>query len=206
MKLSIDTKIILSVILLTITVIIGAIMLMPVKKSAGSQPEIRSDSLILGAQDAKVTVVEFSNFECIACKSIDPTVEKMLKTYDGKVRFVFKHFPFDTAEGNNAFIAAEAAEAAAAQGKFMEMKKLLFENQGKLTKDTLKNLAKNLNLDTGKFNQELDNGTYKTKVEADKKEALSLGITSTPTFYINGELYKGRDLIIDVGKALNNTK
>lgn len=137
-----------------------------------------------GASDAKVTIVEFSDFQCPFCSKAEPSVDEVMKNYSDKVKVVFRHFPLDFHE--KAFKAAEAAACAEEQGKFWEYHKALFANQGALSIDDLKVHAKTLNLDAAKFAECLDGGKMKTKVDADMAAGRTVGVNGTPAFFING--------------------
>jgi protein-disulfide isomerase len=142
-----------------------------------------------GAAAAKVTIVEFSDFQCPFCSKAEPSVDEVMKTYSDKVKVVFRHFPLDFHD--KAFKAAEAAACAEDQGKFWEFHKTLFANQGALAIEDLKTHAKTLGLDTAKFNECLDGGKMKTKVDADMAAAKAVGVNGTPAFFINGVMLSG---------------
>lgn len=205
MKSGNETKILLGILALTLGIIVLAVFLLTGNKSQSpnvlSQSIVRDDNYFRGPRDVKATIVEFSNFECGACKAMEKTIEQIFKDYEGKVKLVYKHFPFEE-PGWHAELAAEAAEAAGAQGKFWEMHDLLFENQGNLGRVNLTKLAQNLSLDVDKFNKDLDQGTYKAKVQKDLKEAQDLGLDSTPTFFVNGKQTQSKDLAQEIDRAL----
>lgn len=142
-----------------------------------------------GASDAKVTIVEFSDFQCPFCSKAEPSVDEVMKNYSDKVKVVFRHFPLDFHE--KAFKAAEAAACAEEQGKFWEFHKTLFANQGALSVDDLKVHAKALNLDAAKFADCLDSGKMKTKVDGDMAAGRAVGVNGTPAFFINGIAISG---------------
>jgi protein-disulfide isomerase len=137
-----------------------------------------------GPSDAKITIIEYSDFECPYCSRAESTVEQVMTAYAGKVRLVFRHFPLSMHP--NAPKAAEASLCAHEQGKFTEYKKVLFDNQDKLGVEFLKRHAKEMNLDQSKFDQCLDSGAMKAKVEVDMKDANDIGINGTPSFFVNG--------------------
>lgn len=142
-----------------------------------------------GAANAKVTIVEFSDFQCPYCSRAEPSVDEVMKNYSDKVKVVFRHYPLDFHE--KAFKAAEAAACAEEQGKFWEFHKTLFANQGALAVEDLKTHAKTLGLDSGKFNECLDSGKMKTKVDDDMKAGQAVGVNGTPAFFINGIAISG---------------
>jgi protein-disulfide isomerase len=148
------------------------------------------DDPVRGAADAPVTVIEFTDFQCPACGAIHPVLDDLLKTYAGRVRFVVRDFPLE--QHAQARKAAEAANAANAQGKFFEYAALLFKNQSALDVASLKKYAADLGLDQARFNAALDGGTYAAEVQKDVTEGEEYGIDSTPTIFING--VRQRDL------------
>lgn len=142
-----------------------------------------------GANEAKVTIVEFSDFQCPFCSKAEPSVDEVMKNYSDKVKVVFRHFPLDFHE--KAFKAAEGAACAEEQGKFWEFHKTLFANQGAIDVNDLKTHAKTLGLDTAKFNDCLDGGKMKAKVDADMAAGRAVGVNGTPAFFINGIAISG---------------
>jgi protein-disulfide isomerase len=138
-----------------------------------------------GDTNSAVTVVEFTDFQCSACGGMYPIVESVLKSYGNRVHFVIRNFPLTTVH-ENAFIAAQAAEAAKAQGKFWEYIDLLFKNQTTLDRDSLKKYATQIGLDRKRFDAEFDSGQYEPVVRRDMEEGEVYGIEATPTFFING--------------------
>lgn len=146
-----------------------------------------------GAMNATVVIVEFSDFECPYCSSFYmqtlPLIEEQYID-TGLVRLVYRDFPL-TSIHPNAQKAAEAAECADDQGKFWEMHDMLFENQNALTVASLKGYAKELGLDSVKFDSCLDSGEKTSEVTADLNEGIAYGITGTPGFFVNGRMVVG---------------
>ncbi|HTP09111.1 MAG TPA: thioredoxin domain-containing protein [Anaerolineae bacterium] len=146
----------------------------------------------LGNADAKVTIVEFADYQCPFCKRYHDTVgPDLLKQYvdSGKVSFVYKHSAF---LGQESIWAAQAAECAADQGKFWEYHDLLFskqngENVGTFTKENLMAYAKELGLDSTQFDPCLQNDVTLQRVISDTNEGRQVGVSGTPTFFINGK-------------------
>jgi protein-disulfide isomerase len=151
--------------------------------------EVEAKGPSRGPNDAKVTIVEFSDFQCPYCGKEYPVIEKVMKDYDGKVRLVFRHYPLDFHE--HAEKAAEAAACAQDQGKFWELHDKMFTNQAKLAVDDLKSYAKAMGLDAGKFDKCLDSGEKKSLVEDDQKAGSAAGVNGTPAFFINGVFING---------------
>ena len=137
-----------------------------------------------GDVNAPVTIVEFTDFQCPACAAMHPVLEEVLKSYGNKVRFVVRDFPLNQHEF--ARKAAEAADAANAQGKFFEYTAILFKNQKALDVPSLKKYASELGLDRARFDAALDRGVYAAEVKKDIEDGEMYGVGSTPTIFING--------------------
>jgi protein-disulfide isomerase len=137
-----------------------------------------------GDASAPVTIVEFSDYQCPFCARVTPTMAKIMETYRGKVRRIFKDFPL--ANHPQAPKAAEAARCAGDQGKYWEFHARLFDNQSALQIPQLKETASSLGLDRTRFDQCLDSGTWAAQVKADLAQGEKLGVNSTPTLYVNG--------------------
>ena len=137
-----------------------------------------------GETNAPVTIVEFTDFQCPACGAMHPVLEEVLKSYGNKVRFVVRDFPLNMHEW--ARKAAEAANAANAQGKFFEYISVLFKNQKALDVPSLKKYATEVGLDRARFDAALDRGVYAAEVQKDVEDGELYGVGSTPTIFING--------------------
>lgn len=146
------------------------------------------DAPMKGAPMAKISIVEFSDFECPHCGAAHPVLGRLLDEFAGKVNLVFKHFPLDSHK--NAAPAARAAVAAQKQGRFWEMADGLFSHQRELSPQKIRELAKAAGLDMAKFDAEIASPTVQQRVELDKKEGMALGIQGTPSLFINGRAYK----------------
>jgi NhaA family Na+:H+ antiporter len=144
---------------------------------------------VRGATDGHVTLVEYGDFQCPYCGDAYPVVNELLETYDW-VRFVWRHMPqVDLHPRSEA--AAEASEAAAAQGRFWEMHDRLFENQHALADADLSDHAAALGLDVERFERELREGVYAERVAEDYRSGAAGGIPSTPRFFVNGQIHLG---------------
>lgn len=148
------------------------------------------DDPYLGAKDAKITLVEFSDYQCPFCSKAQSTLKDLLGKRKDTLKLVFKDLPLETHA--NAKTAAEAAGCANEQGKFWEYNDLLFENQHSLEAESLKEFAKNTGLDTEEFNNCLSSGRYQLEVEQDIADAQMAGITGTPAILINGYYISGQ--------------
>ena len=138
-----------------------------------------------GNKNAKLTLIEFSDYQCPFCsRHVQQTLPQLEKDYikTGKVKYVFFDFPLDFHK--NAFRAAEAADCAGEQGKFWQMHDLLFANQKALEPTDLTNYAKELKLDTSKFQKCLDSGKYANEVKKDIEIGQKAGVTGTPSFFL----------------------
>ena len=147
------------------------------------------DGHVRGPADAPVTLIEFADYQCPFCARAFRTLQRIRKTYGDQVRFVFKNNPLlfhQYAAG-----AAEAAEAAGAQGKFWAYHDLLFRKSPNLTPSELEQSAQQLGLDMARFRQDVSSNAYQHKIAAQQSQAVSLGATGTPAFFINGVYVRG---------------
>ena len=151
-----------------------------------------------GDAKAPVTIVEFTDFQCPSCAALQPVLEEVLKSYGNKVRLVVRDFPL--ARHENARKAAEAANAANAQGKFFEYTALLFKRQDKLDLPSLKKYATELGLNRARFDLELDDGRYAAEVKHDMDDGEMYGVDSTPAVFVNGVAL--REMSVDALRAL----
>jgi protein-disulfide isomerase len=139
----------------------------------------------LGSEHARVTVVEYGDFECPSCKVAASTPSLLMERFVNQVRFVFRNFPLEEAHPH-ALLAAEAAEAAGAQGKFWPMYDLLFRNQAHLKAADLQRYAGTLDLDMARFVAEMDDHIYLQKVREHIAGGRRSHIRATPAFFVNG--------------------
>lgn len=155
-------------------------------------PPVDSDrDHILGPVEAPVTLVEYGDYECSYCRRAHAGILRLREQRLGeRMRYVFRHFP-NTRLHPNARLAAEAAEAAAAQGRFWDMHEYLFDHQDALDRDSLVQGAAELGLDTERFTRELNEHAYAGRVEADFTSGQQSDAHATPTFFINGRRYDG---------------
>jgi len=142
-----------------------------------------------GPAEAPVTVVEYGDFECPHCGKAEPVVRELLADF-GDVRYVWRHLPLSDVHPS-AELAAEASEAAAAQGAFWEMHDLLLDHQGDLEPADLEAYAERLGLDLERFRDDLRRHAHAPRVEEDVDSADASGVTGTPTFFVNGRRHDG---------------
>jgi protein-disulfide isomerase len=143
-----------------------------------------------GPDTAPVTLVEYGDYECPHCGHAHPIVQSLRRKLGKRLRFVFRNFPLAEAHPH-ARHAAEAAEAAAEQGKFWEMHDAIFENQSALEDEQLVATARRLKLDADRVALALEQGTYTKRVRDDFRSGVRSGVNGTPTFFINGRRYDG---------------
>jgi protein-disulfide isomerase len=145
---------------------------------------------IKGNAEATVTLTEFSDLQCPACASFEPVLEGVMAEYGDAIRFEYKHFPLPI--HSYALQASVAAEAAGMQGKFFEYHDALFENQTDWSAAVSPvaffiKYAEELDLDTAEFRRHMNSSVLRDKVQAEMDEGRTLGVTGTPTFFLNGE-------------------
>lgn len=195
------TKTIIQIVLAAAILILIGYGLASIKKEDTSTPEDQKDKTatvvepvsdednVFGSKDAPVTLIEYSDYQCPYCVKHYPTMKKVIADYQGKVRWVFRHYPLPFHQA--AKKASEAAEAAGAQGKFWEYSDKLIENSsadgtGLQEKDLIE-YAKDLGLDMQKFQDDLSSGKYADKVEKDLKSGEKAGVKGTPATFLIGK-------------------
>lgn len=143
-----------------------------------------------GPNNAKVTIVEFGDFECGPCAELEAALAEVLKNHSADVRLVWKDFPNESIHANS-MVAAQAARCAGSQGKFWEFHDLLLANQSSLSSANMNAFADQLNLNAGEFQTCLDGGTMRPVVERDLEEGLRLRVDGTPYLFINDKRVSG---------------
>ncbi len=204
MNLTTDAKIFLGIIVGTIVLVVGAVFFLGRGGSSSTAPTkidqsalVRADSWSIGSTAPKVTVVEFSDFQCPFCKQAQPTVESVLAKHSDNVKLVYRHYPLIQTH-QFAMDAATAAEAAGKQGKFWQFHDVLFANQPDIVnpdsfkREKLIEYAKNIGLNIDQFVKDLDSDSIRQRVLTDRDDGNKVGINATPTFFVNGKkLEKG---------------
>jgi protein-disulfide isomerase len=157
-----------------------------------------------GPEDAPVTLVEYGDYQCPYCADMNPMIKAIAKAMGTQLRFVFRHMPLLEMHPY-AQHAAEAAEAAGAQGKFWEMHDGILQQQSELGSDLLHQLAIKLKLDMEQFSADLEERRYRPRVKRDFMGGMRSGVAGTPTFFINGKRYEGAldhaSLLSAIGRA-----
>lgn len=208
MILTDESKLLLGILAGTVLLVIGAIALF--SRPAAPAPAIPVEKLVLptssrkGPDQASVILVEFSDFQCPACLAAKPYIDTVLAKYATSVQFVYRHFPLDQHPYGKK--AAQAAEAAGLQGKFWDMYDGLFAKQASLSDETVRTLAKTLQLEINTFERDWKSASVAAIVEKDRADGITFGVNATPTFFLNGrkmELASFGDLVSEVEKALN---
>lgn len=173
--------------------ILGASMYALAKPStSGAVPDVSETDHVRGSATAPVTIIEYSDFQCPACAAFEPLVAQVSATYGDQLRVVYRHFPLYTLH-KNAGAAAQAAEAAALQGKFWEMHDILFDRQNDWselasTTDMFAAYAGLIGLDVEQFKTDLASDAVRDRVKVDVSSGNAAGISATPTFYLNGKV------------------
>lgn len=152
-----------------------------------------------GPDTAKVTIVEWSDFQCPFCSRVNPTISQLMADYGDNLRVAFKHNPLPM--HNRALPAAIAAEAAGKQGKFWEMHDLLFANARDLTDENFEKWAKEIGIDVEQFKKDMADPALKKKVLDQQSQGSNLGARGTPAFFINGRFLSGAQPV-DAFKAI----
>jgi protein-disulfide isomerase len=148
-----------------------------------------ADAPVRGPGNARVTLVEFSDFQCPFCVAATPQLDVLLKAYPSQVKLIFKEFPLDS--HSQAALAAAAALAAHKQGKFWQLHDAMFSLQGNLSRQRILTLAKGIGLDMNRFQADLDSPEIKRAVAKEISEGEHIGVDSTPTLFVDGRRFNG---------------
>ena len=154
-------------------------------KNAVPEAALAAADHMLGDMHAGLTLVEYGDYECPACIRAEPLTQQLIETFGKRLRFIFRHFPLVTLR-LQAELAAEAAEAAAAQGKFWAMHHRLFSPPHQLTRAVLATHAQAIGLDMNRFNAEMADRIYTQRIQAHRRAGEHSGVRTTPTFLLNG--------------------
>jgi len=162
-------------------------------------PVLRSEVSVEGAPvrgdaSAPVTIVEFSDFHCPYCRKIQPVLDDLRAKYGAKIKIIYRDFPLDSRHPQ-ARLAAEASHCAIEQGKFWEFHDRLFKSDPDSSQAALNRIASDVGMDVGAFETCTKSGKYKTLVQASAQEGTALGVTGTPTFFINGRILVGSQTV-----------
>jgi protein-disulfide isomerase len=158
---------------------------------AFTTPQVTGYDHVRGRADAPVTVLEYGDFECPYCRGAFRDVRLLADQHPAEIRFVFRNFPIPQLHPH-AEQAAEAAEAAAAQGKFWEMHDLLLQPYSHLDIDSLVTYAEVIGLDIPRFRRDLTDSAYAARIKRDIDEGVRNGVNATPKFYVNGQRVDGK--------------
>jgi protein-disulfide isomerase len=215
-----NVPLLLGTIVITLVMIVGIAFFFSKSAVPTTEVTITDQALLLGetanvkgaTESAQVTVVEFSDFQCPACKAALPLGEALIAQYADKVKFVYRHFPLENIHPNARF-AAQFAEAAAKQGKFWEVHDLLFERQAEwaeiATKEDLLDVfltyADELQIDKTQLQEKIESTPVMDRVARDTLDANKIGITATPTFFVNGKQVPAPQLMSAVESLVTST-
>jgi protein-disulfide isomerase len=159
---------------------------------------------IRGQLGARFTLVEYGDYECPYCRGAHPVVEEVERRLNGQLCFAYRHFPIINAHPH-AVRAAEAAEAAGAQGRFWAMHDLLFGSMSVLADETLVRFAVQIGLDARRFVAELAANQYLDRIREDMSSGARSGVNGTPTFFVNGVRHDGAHDAVSLIAALQRT-
>ena len=151
---------------------------------------ILPESFTYGPKGSKVTIVQFGDYTCSACRQEYPVIKQLLKDYGDKVLFVYRDFPA-MQDNSLSVVSAVAANCAGKQGKFWEMNERLYLFEGDLTEEVLKTFALQIGLESLEFGNCLSNQDNLKRIETDLQQGYDLGVRGTPTFFINGKMIPG---------------
>lgn len=194
-KMTQDVKVLTVIGVLTIAILFGAVFFLSKSdKPPQKSPPVDINLLTKNAKHtilnngAKVTITEFADFQCPACAIAYPSIKQILKDYGNRINYAYRFFPLP--QHKNALIAIYAAESASEQGKFWEMHDILFEKQSEWGESTNPSeffikYASELQLDINKFSQSMSKNNFNDIIKTDTNDAISLGVSSTPTIYVN---------------------
>jgi Na+:H+ antiporter, NhaA family len=157
---------------------------------------------VRGAPGAPVTLVEYGDFQCPYCGDAYPVVHQLLERFGERLRFVFRHMPLSDLHPR-AEAAAEAAEAAAAQGRFWEMHDRLFTHQQQLSDEDLRGHAEAIGVDIERFERDLRERRHAGRVAEDYRSGARSGTPSTPRFFINGFIHLGSPSRVELEEAIS---
>jgi protein-disulfide isomerase len=153
------------------------------------QVPVAADDPVKGKDDARVTIVQFAEYQCYYCNRVNPTLQQLVSDYPNDVRIVFKDFPLGG--HSRAMPAAIAAHCAGEQGKYWEMNQVLLENQDALGDDDFVRHAKSVGVDAEPFKKCLGAGAYDAGIQADLEAGQAAGVSATPSFFVNGVFLSG---------------
>ncbi len=158
----------------------------------GNPFEVQDDDWIRGSKSAKVTLIEYADFQCPACRSYTPILSQLEKKYENNLRVIFRHFPLITIHPNS-MAAHRAAQAAGLQGKFWQMHDILYQRQDQWASlrnpvPTFESYARELSLDIDKYNTDYKSQAVFDAISKGQKSGNKLGVSATPTFILDGKL------------------
>ncbi len=210
-----DHKVTLWVVLGTLILVVGGLMMWSNPQQKPDElvdPALLSNSTSHGTSTAvspKVTVVEFGDYQCPACAYAHPIIKQVLDKYKDNQNFTFIFRNFPLAQHSNALTSARAAEAAALQGKFWEMHDMIYEHQTEWENvrdpySIFESYAKTLGLKLSTFKNDYESTAVGNTISADQKDGEKVGVTATPTFYVNGKKLQGVPTLADLTKAIDS--
>jgi protein-disulfide isomerase len=171
-------------------------------------PPVTKSDITQGDPKSKVVLIEYSDFQCPACKAYHPLVKQLLSDFNGKIYFAYRFFPLTNIH-KNAMISSQAAYAAKLQGKFWEMHDMLFDTQTSWAEsndaaETFVSYAQKLGLDTTKFKKDLNSSETQGIITDSQNQASSIGVNSTPSFFVNGQQITNPQNYNELKKIIQN--
>ncbi|MEK7450763.1 MAG: thioredoxin domain-containing protein [Patescibacteria group bacterium] len=176
--------------------------------SISNLPPVSKDDIVTGPKDAKVTLVEYADFQCPACAAYHPLVKQLLSEFPKDIYFVYRFFPLTNIH-QNALLSSQAGFAANLQGKFWQMHDMIYENQKSWAAegnamDIFVNYATKISLDVDKFKKDINSDTTKKFVNDELNQAIGIGVNSTPTFFLNGKQIQNPNSYDEFKKLVQN--
>lgn len=206
MKTNSEIKMIVGIVVVCVVILFAFVWFGPKNVIEVKDPNllVKADSQMTGKIGAKVTLVEFADYQCPACAAVSPYVKGVADQFKNNPDFNYVYRNFPLSQHQNAIISAEAAEAAAVQGKFWEMGEVLYKNQAEWEKvaepiEIFAKYASDLKLNVAQFRLDLQMHKYQAKINADLQDAIDLNLNKTPSLFLNGvevqDLNKLKELI-----------
>lgn len=166
-------------------------------------PDLSDSDHYYFSHNSELVLVEYGDYQCEHCRDFSGVISQILQQNKNDINFVFRHFPMKQ-QHDFAVLAAEAAEASGAQGKYWEMHTALYENQSKFAFGFFEELAQDLNLDMNKFESDLSDHVHQDKINADFNSGIRSGVNGTPSLFINGRRFLGDKSLDNLNQVIQS--